>query len=69
MQNTVETPQQLQTEVPGDPAGSLLGTYPEKAKLTPGGGVRPTFPAASFTVASTEAEAEAPGLWPPDAKS
>ena len=39
--------------MPGNPAGSLLGTDPEKAELTPGGGVQPTFPAALFTVAST----------------
>lgn len=29
----------------------------------------PTLPAASFTVALTEAEAEAPGRWPPDGKN
>ena len=52
MENSIEVPQKLKTELPYDPAIPLLGIYLEKTmipKLT----CTPVFIAAPFTVSKT----------------
>ena len=55
---------------PYDPAIPLLGIYPEKT-ITEKDTCTPTFITALFTIARTwtDAETEAPILWPPHVKS
>ena len=58
----MEIPLKSRNKPPYDPAIQLLGIYPEETK-TEKDTCTPVF------IAGTDAEAETPVLWPPDAKN
>ena len=51
MENSMDVPKKLKTEVPYDPAISLLGIFPKKMKTLTQKGVCTLFIAALFTIA------------------
>lgn len=69
VQNTVQTPQKLQQKCQVTQQAPSWARIWRKQNQLQEVTCGPALPAAPFTVASAEAEAEAPGLWPPDAKS